>query len=143
LSSLSEDEGPSWLRVCAGLLIAPAVPALLSFLGQVIIGKSNSFLMAPFLLLYGYPLALVLGVPVYLFVRWRKVRRPAPFIGLGALIGLLGYVAFFLLTSAGPVYTNELRLALLRNTAGLSLLGVVCGAISGLVFWFVVIKSRD
>lgn len=143
MSSVDEYEEPSVVRVFAGLLIAPAVPALLSFLGQLIIGKANSFLMAPFLLLYGYPLALVLGLPAYLFIRWRKVRRPVFFVGLGALIGLLGYVVFFLLTSAGPVYTNELRLALLRNTAGLSLLGMVCGAISGLVFWCVVIKSRD
>ena len=83
MSSVDEYEEPSVLRIFVGLLIAPAVPALLSFLGQVVIGKAGSFLMAPFLLLYGYPLALILGVPVYLLIRWRKVHRAISFIGLG------------------------------------------------------------
>jgi hypothetical protein len=53
----------------------------------------------------------------------------------------MGYGIFFALTQSNPVYTNDLRMALLKNTASLGVLGLICGIISGLAFWYVVVRS--
>jgi hypothetical protein len=137
------SESPSAGRVLAGLLIAPAVPALLMYLGQAIVGGPGTYQMALFILMFGYPLSLIVGLPAYLVLRSKHVHRAQPFVYVGAAIGLMGYGLFFALTASNSVYTNDLRLALLKNTYALGVLGLGCGAISGLVFWHVAIKSRE
>jgi hypothetical protein len=129
--------------VLAGLVIAPAVPAFLIYLSQAIIGGPGTYQMALFILMFGYPLALIVGLPAYLVLRLKREHRAQPFVYVGAATGLIGYGAFFALTTSNPVYTNDLRLALLKNTYALGVLGLGCGAISGLVFWYVAMKSRE
>jgi hypothetical protein len=77
--------------VLAGLLIAPAVPALLMYLGQAIVGGPGTYQMALFILMFGYPLSLMLGLPAYLVLRSKRLRRARPFVYVGAAIGLIGY----------------------------------------------------
>jgi len=72
-----------------------------------------------------------------------RLRRAQPFVYVGAAIGLIGYGLFFALTASNSVYTSDLRLALLKNTYTLGVLGLGCGAVSGLAFWHVAIKSRE
>lgn len=143
VSSVIGSESPSAGRVLAGLLIAPAAPALLLYLGQAIVGGPGTYQMALFILMFGYPLALILGLPAYLVLRLKRVHRAQPFVYVGTSIGLIGYGVFFALTASNSVYTNDLRLALLKNTYALGVLGLGCGAISGLVFWYVAMKSRE
>lgn len=143
LSALNQGENPSILRVLAGLLIAPVVPALLMYVGQAIVGGLGTYQMALFILMFGCPLSLVVGLPAYLVLRLRRVHRAQPFVYTGAAIGLIGYGLFFALTASNSVYTNDLRLALLKSTYALGVLGLGCGAIAGLVFWYVAIKSRE
>lgn len=140
MQSLTESGGPSTLRVLAGLLIAPVVPALLMYLGQMLIGGLGTYQMALFILMFGLPLSLVVGLPTY-FLGLKHVYRAWPFACIGAVIGLMGYGLFFALTQSNPVYTNDLRMALLKNTASLGVLGLICGIISGLAFWYVVVRS--
>ena len=137
------SESPSAGRVLAGLLIAPAVPALLMYLGQAIVGGPGTYQMALFILMFGYPLSLIVGLPAYLALRSKRVHRPQPFVYVGAAIGLIGYGLFFALTASNSVYTSDLRLALFKNTYTLGVSGLGCGAISGLAFWHVAIKSRE
>ena len=140
MQSLTEDGSPSILRVLAGLLIAPVVPALLMYLGQVLIGGLGTYQMALFILMFGLPLSLVVGLPTY-FLGLKHVSRAWPFACIGAVIGLMGYGLFVALTQSNPVYTNDLRMALLKNTASLGVLGLTCGGLSGLAFWYVVVRS--
>jgi hypothetical protein len=139
MQSLTES-GPSTLRVLAGLIIAPVVPALLMYLGQMLIGGLGTYQMALFILMFGFPLSLVVGLPTY-FLGLKHVHRAWPFACIGGVIGLMGYGIFFALTQSNPVYTNDLRMALLKNTASLGVLGLICGIISGLAFWYVVVRS--
>ncbi len=143
LSALTQGESPSILRVLVGLLIAPVAPALLMYVGQAIVGGLGTYQMALFILMFGYPLSLVVGLPAYLVLRSRRVHRVQPFIYTGGAIGLMGYGLFFALTASNSVYTNDLRLALLKNTYALGVFGLGCGATSGLVFWYVAMKSRE
>ena len=143
MSSVTANESPGTGRVLAGLLIAPALPALLMYLGQAIVGGLGTYQMALFILMFGYPLSLIVGLPAYLVLRWKRVHRAQPFVYVGAAIGLIGYGLFFALTASNPVYTNDIRLALLKNTYAIGVLGLGCGAISGLVFWYVAMKSRE
>ena len=140
MRSVTESDSPSTLRVLAGFFIAPAVPALLMYLGQTIMGGVGTYQMALFILMFGLPLSLVVGLPTY-FLGLKRVHRAWPFVCMGAVIGLMGYGLFFALTQYNPVYTNDLRLALLKNTASLGVLGLTCGALSGLAFWFVVARA--
>jgi hypothetical protein len=126
--------------VLAGLIIAPVVPALLMYLGQMLIGGLGTYQMALFILMFGFPLSLVVGLPTY-FLGLKHVHRAWPFACIGGVIGLMGYGIFFALTQSNPVYTNDLRMALLKNTASLGVLGLICGIISGLAFWYVVVRS--
>jgi hypothetical protein len=143
MPSLTEGKNPGAGRVFAGLLIAPALPALLMYLGQAIVGGPGTYQMALFILMFGYPLSLLVGLPAYLVLRLRRVHRAQPFLYVGAAIGLVGYGLFFALTASNPVYTIDLRLALLKNTYAIGVLGLGCGAISGLAFWYVAMRSRD
>ena len=59
-------------RTLAGFIVAPISPALLLEIGSVFFGKFGEGLWGiGFAALVGYPVAIVLEIPIYFFLRWR------------------------------------------------------------------------
>jgi hypothetical protein len=134
-------ESPSWQRVIAGFAIAPAVPGLLLYVLQAPFLESGAYLLPVVMLMYAYPLALIFGVPAYLFLKRGGSKGVVPAVCIGAAIGLLGYLVDVALTTSAAVYTDELRRAYVANSIGRCVAGVVWGAISGSVFWGVTMRA--
>jgi hypothetical protein len=57
-----------WLRTSVGFLVAPISPGLLIGIPAVFFGKASEGLwIIKFSGLLGYPIAIILGIPLYLF----------------------------------------------------------------------------
>jgi hypothetical protein len=135
-------EHQKWPRVAAGFAIAPAVPGLLLYLLQASVLESGAYLLPVLMLMYAYPLTLVVGVPAYLLLRRKSSKGVGASVCIGAAIGFLGYLVDVGLTISAPVYADELlRGAYLANSVGLGVAGISWGAMSGLVFWFIALRG--
>jgi hypothetical protein len=83
------------------------------------------------MLMHRYPLVLVIALPTLLLV-WRGwPTRVVSAVCIGAIVGVLLYIATVGQTTSAPVYTDELRIV-----------GAVKGAIYGFVFWFLDSRLR-
>jgi hypothetical protein len=90
----------------------------------------------------GYPIAFVFGVPLYVFFRWRGWNGLLPYVIAGALLGLIPYFIYLLF---GDYASGDMSAVFGRfsNTAPVYIpLGVVCGAVAGLVFWLIARPDR-
>lgn len=90
----------------------------------------------------GYPIAIVLGVPLYIFFRSRSWNGLLIYITAGALLGVIIYLIYILL---GGYSSNGLSGLFERflNTAQVYIpLGMICGAVAALSFWLIARPDR-
>ena len=135
------------MRVLLGFLLAPLVPAGAALLAPALptpallaIFKSG-LLLLPYV---GYPVALILGVPLYWLFRknaWLKAWQVAL---AGAAIGVVVPVLIPLtVLAAGLLEGRSLSLSILAEAAhawaGFILLGAVVGLVCAFVFWLIAI----
>jgi hypothetical protein len=129
-------------RTLAGFIVAPISPALLLAIGSVFFGRFGEGLWGiGFAALVGYPVALILGVPIYLVLRWRGWVGFWVDFAAGILLGALVYLAYIppvthldgsLRIDAGKLKTAPLGL----------LLGMISGIVATICFWLIARPDR-
>jgi hypothetical protein len=131
------------LRAFVGFLVAPAVPALIMYLVQLIFVRRGEAEWAAIAIgLFGYLTTVVVGIPAYFFLQRKAVTGLGVYLVLGALIGLTCYALLFIPGALLNWKANaEGAYLMLRNSAGLAVLAIVCGLIASLVFWLIAINA--
>jgi hypothetical protein len=125
------------VRGIAGLLVSPLVPALLFFLIGSVVGGTFAF---EFFILVaataGYPVAILIGVPIHLLLARRRITTPILYFVLGLALGTVGYFAFFIpdLITHGGAAVGAMSSALDLIPAS-----AVCGGIAGVAFWVIAV----
>jgi hypothetical protein len=122
------------MRVLIGFLLAPGVPALVLYLVKV--DSSNAPLVPLLLTPLAYVAALVLGIPVYLVLRRRRIRTLLAYVILGALIGVVFYALYFGIESfLSPLSVPKLDAAVRRGA-----IAAIYSAAASAVFWLIAIS---
>ena len=136
----------AWLRVILGFLVAPISPGLLIVILGVVFGFGKSgegMWLIKLSGMLGYPIAMVLGVPLYIFFRSRGWNGLLIYIAAGALLGLIIYLMYIPLggySSSGLSGLSER----FSNTARVYIpLGMICGALAALLFWLIARPDRS
>lgn len=124
--------GKTGMRALIGFLVAPGVPALALYL--VNINREAAPLIFLILAPLGYAAALVLGVPAYFVLQRKGIRSLLAYVLLGALIGLVFYLLFTLVTS----YRGQ-AVGVLRNSARPAAMAIAYAAVAGALFWLMAI----
>lgn len=98
--------------------------------------------------LYGYPVILIVGLPLYFLVRQLKIRSLFAWILLGLLAGGLSASSFLLWVESGRLRDAVTAPAdTVRWLAGaVAIPGTfasLCGAVAGLVCWLIVRPDRS
>lgn len=138
-------ENSVWLRTILGFLVAPVSPGLLIVILAAVFGfgKSDEGIWIIKLSgMLGYPIAIVLGVPLYIFFRSRSWNGLLIYITAGALLGVIIYLIYIPL---GGYSSNGLSGLFERfsHTAQVFIpLGMICGAVAALSFWLIARPDR-
>jgi hypothetical protein len=130
-------------RTWTGFLVAPAVPAILLYLWGLFRGYGNAAVVGPLLMVpFAYAFALVIGGPVYMFLRRKGVHSLGIYVGLGAAIGLAGMLllsgAQVLSGSASRDYAN----AVLSSARSDFVVALIYAAVASGVFWLIAVRPR-
>jgi hypothetical protein len=142
-----------WLRTVLGFLIAPISPGLLAvilaapFRAGTAVFDARELAEAPWIIklsgLLGYPIAIVIGVPLYVFFRSRGWNGLLIYVAAGALLGLVVYVIYVLLAEYSAKGLSGLT-AKFSNTAQVQIpLVMICGAVAALFFWLIARPDRS
>ena len=87
----------------------------------------------------GYPVALVLGVPLYMVSRWRRWVGRTSYVCVGLVIGAgLGVLGSGQMIAGGETITA----GILSDAIKLSIGGAVCGGLSTACFWLIIRPDR-
>lgn len=136
---------PGWLRTALGFLVAPIFPGLLIVILAAVFGFGKSgegVWLIKLSGMLGYPIAIVLGVPLYIFFRSRGWNGLLIYVTAGGLLGLTIYLIYIPL---GGYSSNGLSGLSERfsNTAKVYIpLGMICGAVAALSFWLIARPDR-
>jgi hypothetical protein len=85
----------------------------------------------------GYPIAIVFGIPLYVFLKWRGWTGLLLYMVAGALLGLTIYLIWVLLAEYSSSGLSSLATKF-SNTALVQIpLAMFCGAVATLFFWFI------
>ena len=133
------------VRAAVGFLIAPLVPGML--LGIVSVWTVGIWWTLGIAAMAGYPVALVLGVPIYLLFQRRGVTDLFAYSLAGLAMGLVVYLAAVLPAAIfGGLDAARLPQGILGGlgrdwvyeigvTLPIAPLSAMCGAIAAMVFW--------
>lgn len=143
----------AWLRTILGFLVAPVSPGLLAVILAAPFRAGTSgfgpreLAEAAWIIglsaVLGYPIAIVLGVPLYVFFQSRGWRGLLVYIIAGALLGLVIYLIYVLLAEYSSNGLWELA-AKFSNTAQVQIpLVMICGAMAALFFWLIARPDRS
>lgn len=126
-------------REALGLLFAPAVPGLLFLaLGLARGGERLAWTFALLTAVMSYLAAVVLGIPLHVLLRRFRFASLPIYLGAGAVLGLLGYVCFFLpQLFAAQTMSLDFVIEVAKASRGFAVHGVLCGAIAAFVFWLI------
>jgi hypothetical protein len=142
-----------WLRTILGFLIAPITPGLLAVIlaapfrvgasGFGLRELSEAAWAIGLSAVLGYPIAVVFGVPLYVFFRSRGWNALTVYLIAGALLGLVIYVIYVLLAEYSSNGLWGLA-AKFSNTAQIQIpLVTINGAVAALFFWLIVRPDRS
>jgi hypothetical protein len=140
------------LRTLLGLLLAPILPGLLivilvaPFRPGISGFDPRALAEAAWIIklsgILGYPIAIVLGIPSYIFFRSRGWNSLPIYVTAGALLGLLIYLIYIPLGSYSSNGLSGLS-ERFSNTARVYIpLGMIFGAIATLFFWLIARPDR-
>jgi hypothetical protein len=131
------------LRIPAGFLVAPMAPAFVLVGSGILFGQGAPWTTAVTVAaLLGYPLALLLGIPVFVLLTakgWNGIR-------IYAFVGALFGAAIYLLYFPPADYTDAVRQLFERSFGidaerltelGKVLLSMIFGMIATVSFWLV------
>ena len=125
------------VRLFLATAFVPMVPALIVILVSVLVGSFSVQLSAWFILLsshFTYPIALFLGLPLYLLTQWLQWNSVGIYLASGAVLGIVGYLWFTL--GNQPLEWDFHRVLYLSQLVLLAISGVL-GTFSSFVFWLI------
>jgi len=139
------------MRVLLGFLLAPLVPAGAALLVSALPAPAllevfkSGLIFLPYV---GYPIALLLGVPLYWLFRKHAWLRAWQVTIAGAALGVVIPVLVpILVLAAGLLEGRSLTLSILAEAAsawaGYILLGAVVGLVCAFVFWLIAIYGSQ
>lgn len=145
----------SWFRTVVGFVVAPVAPGMLVVVLAMLRIGSDAFSArtlagAEWIIglcaVLGYPIAIVLGLPLHVFFRWRGWNGPPIYLLSGAFLGLLVYLGYF----AGVLFNDESAYGLRHLGQQLSHLpapqlipaGMISGAVAAASFWLIARPDR-
>ena len=127
------------IRVLVGFFVAPAVPAILLYVFNRLVGYGDASVVGPLLLMpLGYAAAVTFGIPAYFLMRKKNVHSFVAYVSFGGLIGLAFYLVFTIVTS----YPGQVLLVLQRSL-GPVLTAAAYAATAAGVFWAVAIRRTS
>lgn len=127
-------------RTVLAFLIAPISPGLLIYLLWVFSGSnfpSQGTFFLKFSSIFAYPVAIIVGIPLYLLFAWRGWSNLIAYIICGVLLGSITFSIFISMTnfSAHGVsgMAGRLNDLIIESLFG----GLIFGSLPGLVFWLI------
>jgi hypothetical protein len=143
----------AWFRTVLGFVVAPITPGLLAVIlaapfrvgatGFGLRELSEAAWIIGLSAVLGYPVAVVFGAPLYVFLRARAWNGLLIYIAAGAFLGLMIYVIYVLLAeySSNGLWGLATKFS---NTAQVQVpLVMICGAVAALVFWLIARPDRS
>ena len=131
------------MKILLAFLIAPLAP--IAIIGPVLVLQHGELGAAgPIVFLcvvYGYPAELILGTPVYLLARRKGWLCWWQAGAAGAVVG--AFLPLVILTSMELGLDRPLDLKTAVAVLGLATFSATVGAVSGLAFWFVGLRSSN
>ena len=130
------------VRPIAGLLLAPAVPAVVLAAYSLPSNFQMVLPLAKAVLLYGYASAFLVALPILVVFSGYFSRKPLAVIPLAGVTGALAGASPFVLVALNEGINLSdwpLLIALLPLLA----MGTFFGMLSGLVYWLMVRSSRS
>jgi hypothetical protein len=90
-----------------------------------------------------YVAALVFGIPLHVLLQRLRLTSLPVYIGAGAVLGLVGYICFFLpqIVAAQPM-SLAFVIEVAKGSRGFAVHGVFCGTTAALVFWLVAVRRQ-
>jgi hypothetical protein len=113
--------------------VAPGVPALALYL--VNINREAAALIFLILAPLSYAAAVILGVPAYFIMQRWGMRSLLAYALLGALIGLVFYVLFTVVTA----YRGQ-AIDVFRNSVRPATTAVIYAVVASAIFWLIAIR---
>jgi hypothetical protein len=115
------------IRTILGFAFAPLAPALLLSVFPLAQGRYGEFKWSlTFAMAVGYPVMLLVGVPLFFLLRWRRWVSPWHYATAGIIVGAGLYLV------VGPVEGMPLH-----SLAAWLLLSMLCTSIAAVGFWIV------
>ena len=123
-------------RAALGFVLAPIVPGLFFALPHLWAGDQLTRTRLGFSAAVGYPILLILGVPLYFLFGRRGWTGLPLYAAVGAVFGL---VAYFVAAGSGLLTHTFGMLALLSYLP----IGVLSGVLALTVFWLIARPDRN
>lgn len=132
------------MRVLAGFLLAPILPLLI--INLINFGTAKPYeatLQNIIFLVFSYTATIIIGFPMYVFLKRNNRNNLINYIFGGAISGLILYTLFF-----GSWFLLQYKtypdhaMQLIKNSLQSCIIAIMCGLVSGIVFWIVAIKKR-
>lgn len=130
-------------RIVLGFLLAPLAPGMLvDFIATVEVWPYGwaRFGIATAAVL-GHPVALLFGVPAYLFFQRRGWVAFSTYVGAGAVLGVVPFAFFFVppaVDCASGAASDSHACLVLATMAPAGIYSTVAGAVAASAFWFIV-----
>jgi hypothetical protein len=144
----------SWFRTVLGFVIAPIAPGMLVVVLTMLRagsdalsarGFSGSAWIIGLSAVLGYPIAIVLGLPLHVFFRWRGWNALPIYLLSGAFLGLVVYSVYFasvLLNDDSASGLRALAQQLSHTAPQLIPAGMLSGAVAAASFWLIARPDR-
>ncbi len=117
-----------WIRLVTGFLVAPAVPLALGAVYSALAGV-NALGAAAMFVVYAYPIALVIGIPAFLWFRRNGWLQWWQVTAAGAAIGAMLPLSLTIVWVSRDGFDPGAVVFVMD--------GVVLGALCAFVFWLV------
>jgi hypothetical protein len=131
------------MRVLLGLLIAPLAPGVIALLGAVVAFpfETRTFALASAL---GYPVALVVGAPLYVLFRRKGWLKAWQVVLAGGAVGMfipivIALAVLVVVALLGAGFTLPVAAEAAHKYLGLVLVGALSGIACASVFWLIAI----
>jgi hypothetical protein len=148
----------AWFRTIVGFLVAPVAPGVLAdVLAAISAGPeavsqhglsgalSGALWIVGLSAALGYPVAIVLGVPLFVVFRWRRWNGLLVYVLTGAFLGLVVYSVYFavvLLDDDTAYGLRNLAQKLSHTAPQLIPAGMISGAVAVVSFWLIARPDR-
>jgi hypothetical protein len=120
--------------MAVALVLAPLIPGILFALPDLLKGDPMAGWYVRFSATTGYPVTVILGVPIYYWSRRKGWTGPSIYLGIGLFLGMAAYLSAFLpgliVGAPGIGYAMVTTLVYLPVAA-------VCGVVASISFWLI------